>query len=135
LTAALHGSQKGKPFRRQRNVHLRLEELESRLAPALIINSGQEFKFNGTEPGSVVVRDNLSPPPLTTTLDVLGGSIGLGGGDLTVYDSSKVNVSGGAIGYGGGSLYGYNTSVVNVSGGSIAFAGNVNAHNSSVINL
>jgi hypothetical protein len=81
------------------------------------------------------VRDNPNPPPLTTTLDVVGGSIGLTAGNLTAYDSSHVNISGGTVGYGGGSFDSYNSSVVNISGGSVASSGNVDARNSSVMNI
>jgi hypothetical protein len=135
LTTSLRAFQKGKPIRRKPGLRLRLEELESRLVPTLIFNSGQESIFNGTEPGSVFVHDNPNPPPLTTTVDVIGGSIGFGGGSLNAYDSSRVNISGGSIGYGGGNLYAYDSSIVNVSGGTVGFAGNLNARHSSVVNI
>jgi hypothetical protein len=135
FSCVFNGSRKGRPIRRAPSFTLRLEQLETRLAPALVFNSGQVSVFNGTEPGSVSVRDNPNPPPLTTTLDVTGGSIGYGGGSLIAYDSSIVNVSGGSVGFGSGSLDAFNSSTVNVSGGTVAYVGTVNAHNSSVINL
>jgi hypothetical protein len=101
----------------------------------LVVNSGQETKFSGTEVGSVVVRDNPNAPPSTTTFDVVGGSIGFGGGSLTAYNSSVVNISAGTIGYGGGNLNAYNSSTVNIAGGTVAYVGAVTARNSSILNI
>jgi hypothetical protein len=101
----------------------------------LVVNSGTTYTFNSNEPGSVYVRDNPNPPPLTTTFNVVGGSIGYGGGSLYVYNSSVVNISAGTVGYGSGNLNAFNSSVVNISGGTVAFVGSINAHNASVVNI